>query len=97
MARQLPRGATAILSLVIRDEDGAAKSPSVSTVVTLTDPDGTALVSATAMANDATGEYHTDYTIPGDAVLGSYKVKYTATNGSPARVTIYYDSFEVVE
>ena len=97
MAKQFQRGETVIMTLVVRNENGAKRSPSVSTTVTVQDPDETDVVDAAAMDNDATGEYHKDYTIAADAVLGSYRIDYIATNGSPARVSIMQDAFEVVE
>jgi len=63
--------------------------------ITITDSEGTVLVSAAAMSLDATGKHHYDYAIASDAPLGTWKVRFIATDG--ARVSIEDSEFTVIE
>jgi hypothetical protein len=88
------RTETIVCSLTIRDSAGTLASPATSMKVTITNPLNVAAVTAQAMTEDSTGLYHYDYTPAATVSLGTYKVRYTATDG--ARVTIQDDTFTMV-
>jgi len=87
------RGETVVCDLDITDEDGTALSPDTSVTITVYDPDGTAVVSAQAFVEDATGDYHYSYDISATADLGTYKRVDTAVHDS--RTTIKRSEFRV--
>ena len=68
-------------------------SPATSMNIVITNPINTEVVPSTAMDEDATGEFHHDYTPGSSALRGKYIVDYTATDGD--RVSTGEDEFEV--
>jgi len=82
---------TVVCSASISSNTGTAYSPATSTKITIYDPTNTAVVSEQSMSEDSTGEFHYDYTSSASAVLGTYRVRVTATDNS--RVTIKEDTF----
>jgi len=84
---------TAIIEVEVKDNAGNYVDPITSITITITDPDGTEVVSGAAMSKSAVGQYYYDYTIPSGAVKGCYLVKVTVTDG--ARVTIEQEVFKV--
>ena len=87
------RGETVICSLQVKNSAGTLVNPDTSTKVTITDPNGSAVVGGTAMTNDSTGNYHYDYTSGGAATLGVYSAKFEAIDSG--RTTIAVDRFRV--
>lgn len=85
------RAETVICSILVYNSSDELTDPATSMKIDITNPVGTSVVTATAMTKDDTGTYHYDYTPAADAMLGKYKVKYTATDST--RVTIQNDSF----
>lgn len=86
------RAETVICSVTVKLA-GVLTDPSTSMKIAITGPTGLSAVPATSMAHDLTGAYHYDYSPAADALLGTYRVKYTATDGS--RVTIQTDRFNL--
>ncbi len=76
---------------VIKDEDGVLTDPATSTKITILDPVGTAVVNAVSMTKLSTGTYQHLYTSVVAAVLGSYHIRVTATDG--AKVSIQDSEF----
>jgi uncharacterized protein YfaS (alpha-2-macroglobulin family) len=95
MAQAYQRTETAIITLEVRTSSGALVDPSTVPVLTVTDPDGTAVVDEEDMNNDGVGLYSFPYDILEDAILGWYWSRYTVTDN--ALVTIEDDGFEVTE
>jgi hypothetical protein len=85
------RAETVVCSITVATTAGVAANPATSTTITITNPIGTAINTATAMTNDSVGAYHYDYQPASDAVLGKYTVLYTATDGT--RITNLRDYF----
>jgi len=89
--RTFQRNETVICSITSKTAAGVLTDPITSMTITITNPSGTAVVTAAAMTKDSTGVYHYDYQPAVDAVLGVYRIRYTATDG--ARITIQDDDF----
>jgi hypothetical protein len=70
---------------------GTLTDPATSMKITIIDPTETEVVSLAVMTKDATGLYHYDYNPAVSAILGAYKIKYVATDGT--RITIQPDTF----
>ena len=80
------RGETVILSCEVKDSNGNYADPATSMTVTVKDPNGTVVVNEAPMTRDSLGKYHYDYTSPTTTPLGTYQVRFKATDGS--RITI---------
>jgi uncharacterized protein YfaS (alpha-2-macroglobulin family) len=91
MAKAFQRAETVICTITIKTAAGVLTDPATSIKIDIVNPIGVSAVTATAMTKDSTGNYHYDYSPTADAVLGPYRIKYTATDGT--RVTIQADSF----
>ncbi len=89
----IKRKATAICSVTTKNNSGTLTDPATSMKITIYNPRNNIQVSAAAMTKDSTGTYHYDYTPSSNAVTGTYKVTYTATNGT--RVSSLDDTFMV--
>lgn len=87
------RTETVVCSLTIKDSTGTLVDPDTSIKVTVTDPDGTAVVDDQAMSKDDTGTYHYDYTPDSDADLGPYVVRYKTVDAG--RTTIVKTDFRL--
>ena len=85
----LELGDTAVCSITVKSGVNLT-DPTTSMKITITDPDGTAIVNDVAMTKDSTGTYHYDY-LP--VKLGIYTVTYTATDTT--RVSKHKDQFRV--
>jgi uncharacterized protein YfaS (alpha-2-macroglobulin family) len=92
MAGNFEAGETVICSITVVDSSGNLQDVATSMTITITNPAGSAVVSAIAMTNDGTGLYHYDYQT--GTSLGIYNVKYIATDGS--RITMSRDTFRLV-
>lgn len=93
MAKAFQRAETVVCSILVKTTAGVLVDPATSMKIDITNPVGTSVVTATAMTKDSTGTYHYDYQPASDAVLGTYNVKYTATDGT--RITIQRDNFSL--
>ncbi len=93
MATTYQRTETAVLEVTIKDADGTLTNPDTSIKITVTDPDGTAVVDAQDGANVSTGIYTYAYNIAADATRGRYSVVWTFVNGG--RTSIEKDVFIV--
>jgi len=82
-------GETARLHAYITDVDLAPADP-VTVKISITDPDGGAVITAVDMVNSATGTYYYDYLVP--AGLGKFLYNITAVGGD-GRITIVKDAF----
>ena len=92
MADLFQRAETVICSILVKNSADTLTDPATSMVIEITDPEGRYVVAAaTAMTKDTTGTYHYDYTPASNAVLGVYRIRYTATDGT--RVSIGLDDF----
>ena len=89
------RGETVVCDLDITAAAGSAMDPDTSITITITDPEGTAVVSAVAFAKDGTGDYHYDYNTSGTAVVGTYRRVDTAVHGT--RTAIKRSEFHIRE
>ena len=87
------RTETIILAIDIKTAAGVLTNPSVIPKITVTNPDGSAVVDNQNMVNVATGQYTYDYTPALAAVLGWHRVRYTVTDSG--RVIIEDDGFEL--
>ncbi len=89
------RTETIILKLTVTvTATGLPADPSSSLKISVTDPAGTVVVDAQNMVKDAgTGNYHYDYTPGGSAVVGQYRARHTAVDGT--RTTVKDDYFMV--
>ncbi len=86
------RAETIVCSITVTNSSGVSTDPDTSMKIVITGPTGLSVVASTAMTNDAgTGLYHYDYQPAADALLGRYKVQYTAIDGT--RTTIQNDWF----
>ena len=88
MADEYYRGASVRITAGITDTSGVAADPSVSTVVRITDPNGTRQVTDAAMTKLATGSYEYVYDTAADADLGEWTYEVVATDGAGSDVTI---------
>jgi hypothetical protein len=99
MAKSFQRAETVICAIRVATGADVLTQPATSMTITITNPVGTAVNTATAMTYDAvpvvvdgvTCNYHYDYQPASDAVLGKYTVLYTATDGT--RITNLRDYF----
>jgi uncharacterized protein YfaS (alpha-2-macroglobulin family) len=91
--KSFQRAETVVCSILIKTAALVLTDPATSIKIDITNPVGTSVVTATAMTKDTTGTYHYDYSPASDAVLGTYKVKYTAVDGT--RTTIQNDTFSL--
>ena len=91
MIETFQRAETVVCSVTITTPLLVLTDPATSVKISITDPVGTLVVTAATMTKDSVGVYHYDYTPAVDALLGTYKIKYTATDGT--RVTIQNDTF----
>ena len=89
----LNQGETIVCSVEVRDENNVLKDPVTSMKVRISDPSTAEVVAETAMTKDSTGKYHYDYQCAANALLGTYKVIFTATDG--LRITINKETFNV--
>ncbi len=79
---------TVVIKGTIKDEDGVLTTPATTTVITITDPAGTAVKDAQAVTFDTVGTFRYLYTPAADPVLGVYHVRVIATDtGSRVSVT----------
>ena len=81
------KGETVIISCSIMDKEGQAVDPVTSTKIVISDSAGTEKVASTDMTKDATGEYHYDFDTSTMTLMGEYKARITATDGT--RKSIY--------
>jgi uncharacterized protein YfaS (alpha-2-macroglobulin family) len=86
-------GETVVIEQTVKDARSGQPRDPTSIVVTITDPNGLAVVTAQSMVNVLVGEWRMDYLLPLTAPLGIYEVLYHAVSGT--RVTRQRDSFEV--
>jgi hypothetical protein len=93
MACNFQLGETVVLSIVITDQDNVAYDPSDVTV-TITDGNGTEVVSEAAMINDGVGLCHYNYNSSEVGTTGLYTACYKAED-TPT-VTIVPDTFRIV-
>jgi hypothetical protein len=91
--KSFQRAETVICSITIKNAAATLVDPATSIKIDITNPVSTSVVTAAAMTKDSVGAYHYDYQPAVDAVLGIYKVKYTAVDGT--RTTIQNDSFNL--
>jgi len=82
-------GETARLYAYITDVDLAPADP-VTVKISITDPDGAAVITADNMETSATGTYYYDYLVPSS--LGKFLYNITAVGGDD-RITIVKDAF----
>jgi len=87
------RGETIICSVEIKDSDGTLVDPETSMKITIADSTNGAEVDNQAMSKDSTGKYHYDWTSTSANLMGVYKIKYIATNGT--RISIQKDIIEL--
>lgn len=82
------------MEIIVTDsKTGLPKNPANGVSVLITDPADVVVVNDSLMTNDAVGEYHYDYNPLVGAVLGTYEVLITATDGS--RITRTRDAFDL--
>ena len=86
---------TVVIKGTIKDEDGVLTTPATTTVITITDPAGTAVKDAQAVTFDTVGTFRYLYTPASDPVLGVYHVRVIATD-SGSRVSITDSEFFLV-
>lgn len=92
MAKSFQRAETIICSITVRTAAGVLTDPATSMKIDIINPAGVSVVTDTAMTDDAgAGVFHYDYQPAADAMLGTYHVKYTATDAT--RITIQTDDF----
>ena len=78
------------------DSDGALVDAASTPTVTITDPDGTAQVSAQNMTNSATGVYYYLYDIPTSAIFGTWTIQPAFVDSTPD-TEIETETFYVVD
>jgi len=88
------RGSTVTIEATITDESGNPLTPD-SQLVEIYDPDGNLKASSTTPTLVSTGVYRFSYTLPSDAELGEWLVKWKVEKG--AYVEIEPLRFEVTE
>lgn len=86
---------TIVIKGTIKDEGAVLVTPATSTKITVTDPDGTAVVDDQAVTFDTVGTFRYLYTPDASPVLGAYHVRITATD-SGSRVSITDTEFFLV-
>ena len=89
------QGETVEISATIKDAEGDAADPSVSTKVRIKDKDGDRQVLDADMSYDETGKYYYAYDLAADAGLGRWPYEVIATDGAGSDVSIGSGSFMV--
>ncbi len=90
---QVDKGETVIITATIKDFDTSVLADPTTTVITITNPSGTALVTDQSMTQESAGVYTYDYTIPTTAVTGRFETKVSASGSN--RTTVQFGSFYV--
>lgn len=66
------------------DEDDALSSPNQGMLITITDPNGTEVITDTAISEESTGDFRYNYTLASSAPVGWWRYKVVAQNGTGA-------------
>lgn len=77
----------------VRTNAGVLMDPDT-IVISVVDPEGAEKITDQAMTKDATGEYHYDYLLAADALVGKWKTEVKAVKGF---TQIEQDEFTVME
>ncbi len=83
---------TIVIKGTIKDEGGVLVTPTTSTKVTITDPNGTVVVNDSAVTFDAVGTFRYLYTPAASPVIGAYHVRIVGIDAGP-RVSITDSQF----
>ena len=87
------QGETVSHSVTVKNASGQKFDPDTSIRISVTDSAGTAVITDVDMIKDAVGEYHYDYDLPANAVLGVWRVTETVVHSG--RTTIVREFFRV--
>ena len=87
------QGETVPHAVTVQNTSGMKFDPDTSIRISITDSTGTAVITDVDMIKDAVGEYHYDYNLPANAVLGTWKVQDTIVHSG--RTTIVRELFRV--
>ena len=99
MADIYDKGTAVRVEITVREAvafgDDRLYDPSVAPTVTVTDPDGSAKVTAAAMIKTSRGRYYYDIQTLAAWAAGLYEVKFSAGNGTLTAVKKQINAFEL--
>ena len=82
--RSWQREETVPIKALTYDEDDAAYTPDQGSAITITDSEGTEVVTDAAMTENATGDMRYYYTLAADAPLGWWRYRIVSQDGTGA-------------